>query len=234
MKELERAFGVYVSWNSARLSSGDYEIVYTRSHDMSAGIYTKGFDDAALFQRLLLLTNLYSPEQWESGLIRPAPLLGDKSPAEGSPLFDPSLINSQWSIYLMGVAQEQDNRKAIKKKPPKKKASSFTIEPCWYPSVPGVDGEYRTDCGVTNYQIPTEEGTSSLEHVFIRRTWCLSQRVLWLDELFCSKDQLKEITDALQPAAAVSPLAETPSPEWNILNNFTKQYLTRKIYWKKI
>ena len=69
MKELERAFGVYVSWNSARLSSGDYEIVYTRSHDMSADIYTKGFDDVALFQRLLLRTNLYSPEQWESGLM---------------------------------------------------------------------------------------------------------------------------------------------------------------------
>lgn len=150
MKELERAFGVYVSWNSARLSSGDYEITYTRSHDMSADVYTKGFDDAGLFQRLLLLTNLYSPEQWESGLMRPEPLLGDKSPAKGSPLFDPSLINSQWSIYLIGVAQEQDNRKAMKKKPPKKKASSFTIEPCWYPNVPGVDGEYRTDCGVTN------------------------------------------------------------------------------------
>ena len=130
--------------------------------------------------------------------MRPGPLLGDKSPAEGCPSFDQSLINSQWSIYLIGVAQEQDNRKAIKKKPPKKKASSFTIDPCWYPSVPGVDGEYRTDCGVTSYQILAEEGTSThvLEHVVIRRTWCLSQRLLWLDELFCFKKQLKEITDA--------------------------------------
>ena len=42
MKELERAFGVYVSWNSARLGTGGYVIYYTRSHDMSADIYTKG------------------------------------------------------------------------------------------------------------------------------------------------------------------------------------------------
>jgi len=39
MKELERAFGVYVSWNCARLASGDYSIFYTRSHDMDADIY---------------------------------------------------------------------------------------------------------------------------------------------------------------------------------------------------
>lgn len=40
MKELERALGVYASWNCARLSSRDYVIVYTRSHDMSADMYT--------------------------------------------------------------------------------------------------------------------------------------------------------------------------------------------------
>lgn len=40
---------------------------------------------------------------------------------------------------------------------------------------------------------------------------------------------MKEITDALHPAAAISPPAENPSPEWNILNNYTKQYLTRSI-----
>ena len=57
MKELERAFGVYVSWNCARLNSGDYETLYTRSHDMTADISTKGFDDAALYARLSLLMN---------------------------------------------------------------------------------------------------------------------------------------------------------------------------------
>ena len=62
MKGLEHAFGVYVSWNCASLASGDYLIYYTRSHDMAADIYTKGFNDASLFNRILLLTNLYSPD----------------------------------------------------------------------------------------------------------------------------------------------------------------------------
>ena len=68
---------------------------------MSADIYTKGFDDAGLFQRLLLFTNLYAPEQWTANILRPPALLGDKTSAEGHPGFDESLINSQWSIYLI-------------------------------------------------------------------------------------------------------------------------------------
>ena len=59
MKGLERAFGAYVSWNCSRLNSGDYEIMYTRSHDMTADISTKGIDDACLYARLSLLMNLY-------------------------------------------------------------------------------------------------------------------------------------------------------------------------------
>ena len=51
-------------------------------------MYTKGFDDAGFFQRLLLLTNLYSPEQWKADNFRHAPLLGDKTPAVGHPDFD--------------------------------------------------------------------------------------------------------------------------------------------------
>ena len=39
MKELEKAFGVYVSWNCSRLQSGDYVMVYTLTHDISADIY---------------------------------------------------------------------------------------------------------------------------------------------------------------------------------------------------
>ena len=69
MKELERAFGVYVSWNCSRLNSGDYEIGHTRSHAMIADISTKGFDDACLYARLLLLMNLYSPQQWRDDVI---------------------------------------------------------------------------------------------------------------------------------------------------------------------
>ena len=79
-------------------------------------IYTKGFDDAALFQRLLLLANLYSPEQWKANALKPAALLGDKSFAHGHPDFDESMLNSQWPIYIMGGQYTLENRKAIKQK----------------------------------------------------------------------------------------------------------------------
>ena len=114
MKELEKAFGVYVSWNCSRLQSGDYVMVYTRTHDMSADNYTKGFDDQALFQRLLLLTNLYYPSQWKNNELKPAPLLGDKSSALGHPDFDDSLLNSQWPIFIMGGSETLEKRKNIK------------------------------------------------------------------------------------------------------------------------
>ena len=135
MKELERAFGVYVSWNCARLNSGDYVIVYTRSHDMSADIYTKGFNDAGLFSRLCLLTNLYSPMQWSSGLLRPAPLLADKSAANLSPDSDSSVVNSQWPILVLGPSSRpEDNRKPIKKKNKKetKRMLGIIMPKCWW------------------------------------------------------------------------------------------------------
>ncbi len=55
MNEPERAFGVYVSWKCERLASADYVIFYTRSHDMSADIYTKGFENAQKWMDACLL-----------------------------------------------------------------------------------------------------------------------------------------------------------------------------------
>ena len=149
-------------------------MVYTRTHDMSADIYTKGFDDSALFQRLLLLTNLYSPSQWKSNELKPAPLLGDKSSALGHPDFDESMLNSQWPIYIMGGQDTLEKRKAIKQKP-KKNAKCSTSMFILCPNVRGASREYRTDAGVANYQIPAEEGISTtiLESIVVRRTWCV-------------------------------------------------------------
>ena len=60
MKELERAFGVFLAWIIGRLASRDYDITYCRAHDMTADIYTKGFNDIALLQRLGLLIDIYT------------------------------------------------------------------------------------------------------------------------------------------------------------------------------
>ena len=61
MKTLERCFGVSVAKINERMRSGDYFMVHTRTHDMSADIYTKGFTDVALFNRLRALINVFSP-----------------------------------------------------------------------------------------------------------------------------------------------------------------------------
>ena len=103
---------------------------------------------------------------------------------------------------------------------------------CLYPNVRGASREYRTDSGVANYQIPAEEGNSTviLESIVIRRTWCVRQRLLWLEEIFCSKKELIEISIRAEGGLQTdSPAGSEPKPEWNLLSHYTKQYLTRKI-----
>ena len=68
MKILERCFGVWLSWLNHRIRAGDYVIVHTRSHDMSADIYTKGVVDRKLFERLKTLKNLYTLEELKDGV----------------------------------------------------------------------------------------------------------------------------------------------------------------------
>ena len=163
MKELERAFGVYVSWNCARLASGDYVIYYTRSHDMAADICTKGFNDVALYSRLLLLTNMYSPDQWKKNILRPPPLLGDRSSAIGSEGFDSTATNSQLSVLSAAQsAKQEDNRKPIKKNAEPKKMASFGGILC--PQLDSSGNAYRTDLGVYCFQLPPDapDGTSRL------------------------------------------------------------------------
>ena len=59
METLKRCFGVSLAWLNLRLRSGDYIIIHTRSHDMSADIHTKGLVDKALYKRLKTLANIY-------------------------------------------------------------------------------------------------------------------------------------------------------------------------------
>ena len=71
---------VSLAWGHQRMMSGDYIMVHTRSHDMSADIYTKGFLNKTLFRRLKLLTNLYTQEELDKGWLNP-PALDDKGGA---------------------------------------------------------------------------------------------------------------------------------------------------------
>jgi hypothetical protein len=81
MKTLERCFGISVTKINERMLSGDYIMVHTRSHDMSADIYTKGFTDVALFNRLRYLIGVYSPTDKARCVFNPAPSGAGKLPA---------------------------------------------------------------------------------------------------------------------------------------------------------
>jgi hypothetical protein len=52
MKTLERFFGVKLNWITERLERGEHNLIQTRTKDMSADIYTKGFTNPAMWLRL--------------------------------------------------------------------------------------------------------------------------------------------------------------------------------------
>jgi hypothetical protein len=62
MKTLERNFGCKIGWIHERIRDGYYNLIHTRTKDMTADIYTKGFTDAVLWTRLRRLCNIYTPE----------------------------------------------------------------------------------------------------------------------------------------------------------------------------
>lgn len=88
-------------------------MVHTRSHDMSADIYTKGFLNKTLFRRLKLLTNLYTQEELDKGWLNP-PVLNDKG--EERPEDNTRGLNTQYGIILSGPSSAKSNKKPIKQK----------------------------------------------------------------------------------------------------------------------
>ena len=112
-------------------------------------------------------------------------MLGDKTMAIGSENFDVTLLNSQWPILTeAGSSRQEDNRKPINKKAKPKKmagASGFCV-----PQIGNSLHAYRIYYGVFCYQLPpdTPSGTSRLDSMQFRRTWCLNQMVLIKEEQF--------------------------------------------------
>ena len=162
----------------------------------------------------------------------------------------------------------EDNKKAIKKKLVKTKANEFMIEHhSSYPNKPIAErAEYRVDYGVRCYQIPAESTSSTkvLERVIVRRTWCIKQRQLWLEEVVCnpltlasgglpcrSGDPTPNLTGGVDPAGAgaAEPVA-VETLEYNLLSNFARRLdsyrsgrkevrchyvlLLRAAYWQRI
>ena len=86
MKDLERAFGISLAWGYQRICSGDDIMMHTRTHDMTADIFTKGFQNKHLLKRLRMLINIYEVGYLEKTYLMkredltPTPLNNDASP----------------------------------------------------------------------------------------------------------------------------------------------------------
>ena len=115
-KTLERGFGVSLGWINEKITSGDYDLMSTSTLDMSADIYTKGFRDVALWNRLRKFINVYSPTEIEHFDVNPVMLVRDPpvEVPEGS-------LNSQFFYVMSGDSTNNDHRKPVKLKQKKKK-----------------------------------------------------------------------------------------------------------------
>ena len=99
-------------------------MVHTRSHDMSADIYTKGFTDKSLWERLNLLTNVFTPKQILDFDVNPA-VLKDEEDLVIRPVGN---LNTQY-YEIMKNASLVEERKPIKQKKPKAKARPVSKTP---------------------------------------------------------------------------------------------------------
>ena len=71
MKTLERGHGVSIGWLHERVATGDYNLVHTRTTNMTADIFTKPFTDPVTWTRLRRLVNVYTPEEMENLILNP-------------------------------------------------------------------------------------------------------------------------------------------------------------------
>ncbi len=146
--------------------SGDYIMVHTRSHDMSADIYAIGFTDGALFNRLRFLIGVYTPADKAQCSFNPIPLGADKLPATDDSGYSKWDCNTQYGIIMSGKSHEMEQKKPVKLKPPKGKgkpkarpppASRYVasgLRSCFVGDLHGCDTSWfaRVDYGADHYQ----------------------------------------------------------------------------------
>ena len=58
MKTLERNHGVVLGWMHERVKEGNYNLIHTRSEDMSADLFTKAFTQKVIWTKLRKLVNI--------------------------------------------------------------------------------------------------------------------------------------------------------------------------------
>lgn len=111
MKTLERGFGVSIGWINEKINSGMYNLIHTRTDDMSADIYTKCIQDHNTWRHLKRIINVYSPQEVDEGSFDPDIAGGDTAAS--------SDLNPHYWRIMSGSSNDTDQRKAVKTKPSK-------------------------------------------------------------------------------------------------------------------
>ena len=154
---------------------------------MSADVSTKGFMTKTLFNRLRLLTNIYTREEVTSLAINPPPMdnAGKEIDIEWS-----CGCNTQYHIIMNGAsAKNQKARKPAKVKGKAKAKSKAKPQPiavchslvvaCVGIPEPTTPWFLRVDYGATNYVKSTDDSRCPLwEDVKVRRTYNLRNGAL--------------------------------------------------------
>ena len=82
---------------------------------MTAGIYTKGFSDVALFWRLRRLINMYTRREFDSFDVNLAPPAADTSCVMLEDSFGHAELNSQYQVLMANDLTGADTRKPVKR-----------------------------------------------------------------------------------------------------------------------
>ena len=122
MKTLERGLGVSIGWLRERVATGDYNLVHTRSTNVTADIFTKPFTDLVTWTRLRRLVNVYTPDELSAMILNPD--YSDVAETDDEKMQNErhkGNLNQAYHRTMSGPSTlNTDNRKAVKVKASKR------------------------------------------------------------------------------------------------------------------
>lgn len=187
MKDFENRFSV------CPLLGAPSIIVYTRSHAMSAGMYTKDFLNKTLCRRLRHLTNVDTKEELKDACFNP-PSLGP-----GGEVFEVDWAKGMNTQYAIIIVSGPNSGKAAKKALRVKSKAMAKAKPKFKPKPAAISHAYvaeslricegsvnwlmRIDFGATSYLCSNDDSPRPLwDAVQVRRAYNLRNGKLMMKE----------------------------------------------------
>jgi len=144
MKTLERGHGVSIAWINERIISEEYNLIHTGTKYMTADIYTKGFVNKVLWDRLRKLINVYSPKEIEELQFTPIPDDDDLMAQDGVMTEMGNPVNTHYFEIMRGESTlTTDFRKPAKVKPMKKPKKKGVVTAYRKPKPNDVDSDVK-------------------------------------------------------------------------------------------